>query len=209
MRPETTPAGSRITASLTESQTSSSPRRIWISHDLGRGLVRLQAPLQNVCGTSAHRLDAGTSVISSAAEFHRTTLPSRSTATMPSATLPRIAKLRSRSSTTRWRELGVREERRDVSGERRESLHLLLAPCSPVRTRRARRGRLLPGRAAAHRDTRRPPASSSASEPLTSLSARASPTATGPRDWTTSPASARPARPCCRSPSRPPPRARR
>ena len=43
-----------------------------------------------------------TPVIRSAALFQRTTLPSRSTATMPSAVFARIATDRSRSSATRW-----------------------------------------------------------------------------------------------------------
>ena len=45
---------------------------------------------------------AGTPVIFCAASFQRTTSPSRSIATMPSAMFARIAKLRSFSSATRW-----------------------------------------------------------------------------------------------------------
>ncbi len=103
IRPATAPAGSVMTASLSESQTSSEPRRI--------GTSRLRPPVgpsvssdrpSTFVGGRPSASPAGTPVIRSAAWFQRTTSPSRSTATMPSATLPRIASLRCCSCLTPW-----------------------------------------------------------------------------------------------------------
>jgi hypothetical protein len=103
MRPATSPPGSSMSASVRESQTSLSPRWIEIARSRGR---RFPSPASSRWSTSGTRRpsasDAGTPVICSAMAFHSTIIPSRSTATMPSAMLARIASLRSFSSATRW-----------------------------------------------------------------------------------------------------------
>ena len=101
MRPATAPDGSRMTASESDSQTSSPPRGI-----ATRRFVPPPSDSRSRCSTCAGvrpiASDAGTPVISAAARFQSTTRPSRSTATMPSAMLARIATLCSRSTATRW-----------------------------------------------------------------------------------------------------------
>jgi hypothetical protein len=103
IRPATAPAGSRMIASVNESHTSSSPRRIASSRS-PRSLSSPDASvLCRICSVvRATASVAGTPVIRSAASFQSTTRPSRSTATIPSAMFARIATLRSRSSATRW-----------------------------------------------------------------------------------------------------------
>ena len=104
MRPATAPSGSRITASVNDSQTSSPPARDRDRAAARRrlGLRDSSCALQHLNGRAADRLLLrARRVISSAAEFQRTTRPSRSTATMPSAMFARIATLRSFSSATR------------------------------------------------------------------------------------------------------------
>src|SRR5215218_2083186 len=102
MRPATAPVGSRMTASESESQTSSLPRMIETRRlaPTPSSDSRLRWSTCAVVRRSASAV--GTPVICSAAAFQTTTWPSRSTATMPSATFARIATLCSRSTATRW-----------------------------------------------------------------------------------------------------------
>ena len=65
-------------------------------------VLRLELALQQLGGLRPTASVAGTPVIRSAAAFQRTTSPSRSTATIPSAMFARIASLRSFSTATRW-----------------------------------------------------------------------------------------------------------
>ena len=129
MRPATAPAGSRMTASVSESQISSPPRR----SDTSRSPAGTSSPdSRSRCSTSLggwpSASSPGTPVIRSAAAFQSTTLPSRSTATIPSAMLDEdrdAALLLERDALV---ELGARERGRCVAGEGRERLDLLLAP---------------------------------------------------------------------------------
>ena len=103
MRPAVSPAGSRITASVSDSQTSLSPRRIGTSRSPDGRAGSERSSRWSTSGTVRPSASSdGTPVIRSAAAFQSTIRSSRSTATIPSATLPRIATLRSRSSSTCW-----------------------------------------------------------------------------------------------------------
>jgi hypothetical protein len=101
MRPATAPAGSCISASDSESQTSSPPRMIdtrrFVPPDSDSSSRRTTS--NGVWPTAS---DAGTPVMRSAAAFQSTTRRSRSTATIPSATFERMAMLCSCSSASRW-----------------------------------------------------------------------------------------------------------
>ena len=103
MRPATAPAGSRMIASVSESQISSSPRRIETRRSpVGASPGDSSSRWSTSAGARPSASSAGTLVIASAAAFQSTTLPSRSTATIPSAMFERIATLRSFSSATLW-----------------------------------------------------------------------------------------------------------
>ncbi len=103
MRPATAPAGSVITASLSESQTSSPPRRIGTSRLPPTIPSPASSGRPSACiGVRPSASACGTPVTRSAAGFQSTTLPSRSTATIPSATFARIASLRCCSWLTPW-----------------------------------------------------------------------------------------------------------
>ena len=93
-----------MTASVTESQISSPPRMIGTRRSrVVRLALAFEAAPEHLLGRPRRApRRQGRPVISSAARFQSTTLPSRSTATIPSAMLARIAKLRSFSIATRW-----------------------------------------------------------------------------------------------------------
>jgi len=86
-----------------DSHTSSRLRLIETNRSpTGVSLPDSSEPWSTSSGVRRRASSAATPVIFSAAWFHNTTRPSRSTATMPSAMFARIAKLRSFSSATRW-----------------------------------------------------------------------------------------------------------
>ena len=85
-----------MTASVTESQVSPPGRPIETTAEPDKLRPRI------CCGLRPSASLAGTPVACSAARFQRTTSPSRSTATIPSAMFSRIAEFRSFSRATRW-----------------------------------------------------------------------------------------------------------
>ena len=158
MRPATAPTGSRMTASVSESQTSSPPRMIETSRSpCGASALGLEARAgAPATGVRPSASSAGTPVICSAAAFHSTTSPSRSTATMPSAMFARIATLRSFSSATRWYSSAF-ESAADVFAASASSASISsVAPrrAARARRRRARRAALPSGPDERHAEVR-------------------------------------------------------
>ena len=189
MRPATAPAGSRMTASVTESQTSSPPRRIETRRSPAGVAAGLSSRWSTSLGVRPSASSVGTPVIRSAAAFQRTTCRRgrrRRCRRRCSRGSRRCAPARARPLV----ELGVRERGRRVRGERRERLDLLLAPGA----RAAAVDREHAVHAALRADERDAEVRGVAGgEQRVGLASRSLAgdvgTATGVRDWTTSPAS--------------------
>ena len=129
MRPATAPAGSRMTASVSESQISSPPRR----SETSRSPAGTSSPdSRSRCSTSLggwpSASSAGTPVIRSAARVPEHDLALAVDGHDPVGDVGEdrhAALLLERDALV---ELGARERGRRVAGERRERLDLLLAP---------------------------------------------------------------------------------